>query len=1176
MFRCIVFFSLLFLFSSPLSAQQWRNSGADFYRPDYPVAFVATKKRYEPNSRGELIGEYRFGLDVLDANIPSPGNELWITLPGGAVRKLFPRPRHATIAGLIDTPNGELERGSVVEPNVSEDGTKLYFSYFHDASHRTRRTYQIVGGADLYVLDLKPLLQEPTMNVDLLPVRRLTFRELRSDGSQGELDRFRDAQNAHIASTVPFNDWGTIFMHAEEMRTHSGLKLVYVSNKNRLGNSNQTQAGYTNHNFNLYVADVQPDGSIANERQLLYYTTTSAFSPSRLRNGIAFSYQATTEDPRNWHIQGMDSEGKWFPLIGYGMSPGLMHLGSFCVKTEGDDPGDYYIATRYYNQNNRGFGSLWTIPMDTVGLNSYDAKFGPVNIPTQVGAQQITLGIRNDDDLSRKINGRFIGKASSPRCGRPDEAFFAYAFSSANGRVLDDTNRRHVYDSFIAYRPNLETFHPLDPVDLGRQSGVFKVIEDASEEYALSWPSPVLSWKERSGDVEQEFSNSLVERNREILPGVPAAVVGTSSLWNTDRRPFDCWLGGRPGNPYSPNAAYQNPNAERELLYSNQDGLTYVQNQNNFCEYLRPETVLGVAIQMTSNRVNSYHPDYENRGSQTRTARETARLLGVYDVREQSDQSFRALIPSNVPFEFHLLDRRYGMRLLDVRSWHSLKPQEVRTDCGGCHQHEPGRAIPFQGTLAEALPPKNMLTETSFIQYDRECQPLVQKSVQPTRELPEWKADIWPGFDDNCGRCHNENRSQNNRARAALSYGDEKSLYDQLHDRNFIDTKSGALGSPAFWAARGERTDGRNNNLARYAPDYPNGQWGYRYSAVHHRQNDLCDGTNQEAAEWVYRFGQWIDNHTPRDKDPQFSTKFDRFHPTVDVAVSSQQCTPGTLRIGYWDDSDELAAVELYRNGELEVTLTEKRSGIHDVVLPGARLTDSIRVVGTDPAGNQQAVTKSLRELQLECLLGAGLPTPTPTPSPSPSPTPGDGGGGSNGSGGGDVSSGATGEDTFVVSMRRNVLRSGKRFSFSLSAQRELNEELRFQLSCDLVPKKRMRAARAARLERRLDKNLRRSIFSLSDGEHRWRAFLPATSRLSGQSLQCTIVQEGDETPLARSFVLRYARGGRSTRSTARIAKEQRRLTQLRKLCRRSRKKSKPCRKARALRLQLKNGKVFR
>ena len=647
---CAIFVSLTI---APVWAQTWQtslNNQGDqrYFLPPYPVVFVAARIVEEPSGSG-LDGKYHIGTDVLSANNPDQDNHLWIVLPSGQVKKLFPLPIHEQ-NGLIDTPLGQLEKGSVVEPNVSEDGTKIYFSYFHDTTFESSFSYSLhrlpLKGADLYVMDLSSLLANHNEDPANLPVQRLTVREYDAQGKQTDEDKYKDAMNQTLANTTAPNDWGTVYMHAVEMRTAAGLQLVYVSDERRVKNSNKAMAlGHANHNFNLHIAELHPDGSLHSRRQFHYYTTTSVLSPSPLRNGIAFSYQASTAAARNWHMQGSDSAGRWYPLIGYGTNPELFHLGGLCIKTKGSNPGDYFVVTRYYNANNEGFGSLWAQNLSQIGLNTYDKNTSWGILPQQVGSFKLTNGVNSNDYPSGKIGGQYIGKMTTPRCGRPDELYMAYSPTSANGRLLDSEGNKDIYHSYIAYRPNLDPFHPLDPVDVTQETGIRIVVDDSSDQYTLVWPVPILDWQQRTGDAQQQVSSPSIDPASTIQAGLPHAQVGTSALYNTDRKPFDCWLGSGGQTPYSPNKAHTNVNQENDLIINNTDGLTYVQNPSDFCEPLNPQHVLGIAVQLTSNKTNmsaGFKPGYTTDGN---GQKEAARLLGVYDVRGQADQSFQGRHP---------------------------------------------------------------------------------------------------------------------------------------------------------------------------------------------------------------------------------------------------------------------------------------------------------------------------------------------------------------------------------------------------------------------------------------------------------------------------------------------------------------------------------------------------
>lgn len=140
--------------ASPAGAQapQWEtaaNHAGDprYVQLPYEVVFVAIPivETTSPSTCGGLpAGQFEIGTDVLGATKPSAGNSLWVVTCHGNVKKLFPLPVHKVTRAthpdtgqqvpLIDTPMGMLDKGSVVEPNVSEDGTRIIFGYFHDTT----------------------------------------------------------------------------------------------------------------------------------------------------------------------------------------------------------------------------------------------------------------------------------------------------------------------------------------------------------------------------------------------------------------------------------------------------------------------------------------------------------------------------------------------------------------------------------------------------------------------------------------------------------------------------------------------------------------------------------------------------------------------------------------------------------------------------------------------------------------------------------------------------------------------------------------------------------------------------------------------------------------------------------------------------------------------------------
>ncbi|HET9300476.1 MAG TPA: hypothetical protein VFO11_11055, partial [Candidatus Polarisedimenticolaceae bacterium] len=476
------------------------------------------------------------GSDVVSATNPGVGNELWIYLPpNGQVKKLFPLPIHQTQGKIDFAPSV----GSVVEPSLSEDGTKIYFSYFQDATEAAGTNLKDsetvpLSGADMYAIDIGPLLSSPLWDPSMLHVTRLTTRSyITGTHQQLPSDRDKDAMNPTMAATpAAATAYGTVYLHPTEVRTRTGLHLAYVSNKRRLDNSNDRMR-VSNYNLNLHLAWLNPDGTLGPEdSQFEYYTTTSALSPTPLREGLAFSYQATTDDNRYWHIQKLDSEGRWSPLIGYGHGDQLFHLGTFCVSDVDGFPGgethDYFVALKYYNINNESFGSLWKQDLSILGKNSYgNASGASILVPRQDGATELTLApvsLSHDSPSPYDIaNGKYYGKFTTPRCGGVDELYFAYSPTGADNKVPDYECNRAIYRSRIGFRDSLQPWTVNAPAG---PNGHSTVIKRTNDDFNLLWPLPILGWVTRTnGDSQQRYKlNPVTRRTPDVAPGEPFAI----------------------------------------------------------------------------------------------------------------------------------------------------------------------------------------------------------------------------------------------------------------------------------------------------------------------------------------------------------------------------------------------------------------------------------------------------------------------------------------------------------------------------------------------------------------------------------------------------------------------------------------------------------------------------
>ena len=983
---------------TPFRFHTWRTKPS-YYKPAYPIVFVSSY-------RDDSIGNGgNFGTDVLQVGAPQAGQELWILLPNGIPKKLFP------IQGVHDSivddtlvkQNGRII-GAVSEPSISINGRFVFFSYFANAQdpvggccgpgHSNFEGWGIGGHG--YAIDLGPILANVNTSPGSLPVRRLT------DNPANVTEHAMNPAMAQITGIYPAAVSYTGFT---EIQGSYGPKLIFASTRKMLGNSNSRQKK-TNKNFNLFTADFDFDAAepLSNIRQEQYFTTTSAISPARLRTGYSVSYQANTEDDRQWHIQQIVGH-KWGPLFGYGVGNELAHLATFCVKTRSsaDLPaGDITVVTQYYNLNNQGFGAFFALPMANAGLNVFDDS--PTNgvVPAQQGAVKITANVNTDDKDS------LVGKFTTPACGGPDELYGAYDPGDANHR-----NHQYTYHPYIV-------FTDLEVADPVAQPGAYKkVVKAATSDYAALWPKPVIDWTQRltglpepGQDATQNTPPSPIDASLTDPLGAPYAVLGTSALHHTDVTPVDCRANSGYFDPFIMGDAHVDP------LYKNIAMLTKlmnngpgdIDNQTGSCQAPGMDDVFGIAVYMTSNRISEDQFTASKRGYATHgsggTSRESKRLLGIFEVgmEGQTDTSFKARVPSNVPLEFHLLDEN-GVKLADVRSWHSLKARESRTDCGGCHAHRPNQAglYPWDSSdsSSDAIPVADMIAETRTIEYDATCTPTMTAAGAggPVRTLPTW-SDLSTEFDNQCGTCHAQT-STNTNARNAFDYDASKltsftntGLPDTgnplkpLFARKYI-SRYGANASPMFWAAFGGRTDGRDNALPQYQPQSPDfstctdgnpQNCGFVYTSSHDNLA-TCNGSDPDAARWVFELAQWIDNHAPTDvpnKPQQYQA--DRYHPTLASALvpDGTDCTstPLSLDIGFWDDTGHIAELAMDINGTNYFTETNpsvlNNGTPYSINLNGIDVQTiahfQLAFTATDEAGNRQTYQKTMRELIDECV----------------------------------------------------------------------------------------------------------------------------------------------------------------------------------------------------------------
>ena len=124
---------------------------------------------------------------------------------------------------------------------------------------------------------------------------------------------------------------------------------------------------------------------------------------------------------------------------------------------------------------------------------------------------------------------------------------------------------------------------------------------------------------------------------------------------------------------------------------------------------------------------------------------EGAAQLGVAPV--QSDGSWAALIPPNVPVHLQTIDR-FGMAVTNEPIWISGKNGESRF-CGGCHEDRAATTVVQPGiTEAVAIGPADL--RSTVTRFERVSTSYTRDNVVGV----PWDSVLQQIFDDNCIECH--------------------------------------------------------------------------------------------------------------------------------------------------------------------------------------------------------------------------------------------------------------------------------------------------------------------------------------------------------------------------------------------------------------------------------------
>lgn len=599
--------------------------------------------------------------------------------------------------------------GAVQDLCVSFDGTTVFYTLFHTASAEPNK-----DGADIYKI-----------HVPSRQITRLTTQTWATN--QGE-----------TPGTGVYN------MHPCPM---PGGKVVFVSNRH--GYLPPVKS-YPTQVTQLFVMDEHGD----NVEPIGHLNLGSALHPTVLTDGrILFSTLENMALRNNilWGIWSIWQDGSvWAPIVSAFAGPSAPP--GFHFQTQLSD--GRILVEKYYNQNQKGFGTFYTIPQfPAVGqvafgpgnytvpentLTGFIDKF-PDQMPyTPTGMWPLTTFTRRGDDrpglpmIADDPRSLRVGKVTHPSGAPGNKLLLVWSpglIGGSSGTVSDDMDQTPI-NSGIYLANTWE--HISDP---GKH--LKTVLSDPASN--LQWPRALVPYQQIYGVEAPAVLVAPQEMTATLPEGTPYGLVGTSSLYKRESAPLGMVTAPSVTSVTPPGLEFNtNQGPKWNWMAQGADAGKYGNDEIHAIRLVTFEPNQFTKTPSVLLLGEKFYPEYWNHGS------ERLRILGEVPVRDgkpvgvldpdgNPDTSFLAKIPADVAFTFQLLDT-HGLVLTTAQTWHQVRPGEKRNNCGGCHAHN-----------------QQPTNEKDTFSED----PAYIISTLEQNRLIEFTRDIKPIFDRACVRCHN-------------------------------------------------------------------------------------------------------------------------------------------------------------------------------------------------------------------------------------------------------------------------------------------------------------------------------------------------------------------------------------------------------------------------------------